>query len=89
MSNVILLSHKRECNISICNNMEYMMLSKINQKDKQHMISLMCGILKTTTTKNKQRGKNEETNYKKQTFNYREQTDGYQRGGGWGDGRNK
>ena len=26
---------------------------------------------------------------KKQTLNYREQMDGYQRGGGWGDGGNR
>ena len=30
-----------------------------------------------------------ETQTKKQTLNYREQTDGDQRGGGWGDGRNR
>ena len=47
--NGILLSHKKELNLAICNNMddlEGIMLSEISQteKDKYSMISLKCGI---------------------------------------------
>ena len=40
-------------------------------------------------TKQASIGKKEERQAKKQTVNYREQTDGYQRGGGWGNGLNR
>ena len=50
-------------------------LSEVNQteKDKYHMISLMCNLKKNKRV-NKQRN---------QTYKYREQTDGYQRAGEW------
>ena len=38
---------------------------------------------------NKQKGKKKERQIKKQTLHYREQTDGHQRGGERGDGRNR
>ena len=42
------------------------------------------------TKQNKQaRGKIREGELKKETFHHREQTDGYQREGGWGDGKVK
>ena len=55
-------------------------LSKISQseKDKYHMLLLICGIKKQNQWKKRQT--------KKQTLNYREQTYGYQRGGEWGMG---
>ena len=37
---------------------------------------------------NEQRGKKRQRQTRKQTLNYREQADGYQRGGGCGDGLN-
>ena len=44
----ILLSHKKEQNNAICSNMnlEIVILSEVSQaeKDKYHMISLICGI---------------------------------------------
>ena len=48
--NGILLSHKKECNNAICSNMDgprdcHTEWSK-SDKDKYHMISLVCGILK-------------------------------------------
>ena len=70
--------------------LESIMLTEISwsEKDKYHIISLMCG---TTTTKNPKQmskgGKRERGKQtKKQTLNYREQTDGYQRGGERVDG---
>ena len=49
----ILLSHKRELNNATCGNMvdlEILTLSELSQKekDKHHMVSLICGILKMT-----------------------------------------
>ena len=46
------ISHQKEWDLAICNNMddlENIMLSEISQsdKDKYHMISLICGIYKT------------------------------------------
>ena len=45
MNNGILLSHKNEWNLAICNNMD----AKWNksEKDKYHMISLIYGNAKT------------------------------------------
>ena len=65
------------------------MLSEISQsgKDKYHMISLICGIKKTKHMNMGVNKKDRQT--KKQILNYREQTDGYQKGGGWGNGLNK
>ena len=46
----VLLSHKSEENLAICNNMfeprGHYILSEVTQieKDKYHMISLLCGI---------------------------------------------
>ena len=67
--------------------LESIMLSEISQseKDKHHVISLICGIQETkqmNIARKKKRGRQT----RKQTLNYREQTDGYQRGDGWGDG---
>ena len=61
-------------------NLESIMQSKISQseKDKYHMILLMCGIPETKQA-NKRGRKGQH-----QTLNYREQTDGYQRDGGKG-----
>ena len=47
--NGILLGHKKEQNNAICNNIcniATVMLSEVSQiqKDKYHMISLICGI---------------------------------------------
>ena len=47
--NGILLSHKKEQNHAICSNrmdLEIIILSEVSQKekDKYHMISLICGI---------------------------------------------
>ena len=47
--NGILLSHKKELNNAICSNMmdlEIVILSEVSQteKDKYHMISLICEI---------------------------------------------
>ena len=46
--NGILLSHQKEWNLAICNNMDgaRMYYAKLNkwEKDKYHMISLICGI---------------------------------------------
>ena len=46
--NGILLSHKKEGNSAICNNLEGIMLSEISQieKDKYYILSLICGIKK-------------------------------------------
>ena len=48
-----LLSHKKEVNNAICNNMDrprdYQTLREVTQKDKYHMISFICGILKYET----------------------------------------
>ena len=48
-----LLSHKKEVNNAICNNMDrprdYQTLREVTQKDKYHMISFICGILKHGT----------------------------------------
>ena len=58
MFNGILLSHKEEWNPAICDNMEgpreYYAKWNKSQKDKYHMISLICGIWKTKQTKQKQ-----------------------------------
>ena len=52
--NGILLSHKKEQNNAICSNMDgprdcHTEWSK-SEKDKYHMISLICGILKKDTS---------------------------------------
>ena len=48
--NGILLSLKKECNNAICSNMDglrdYHTKRSKSDKDKYHMISLTCGILK-------------------------------------------
>jgi len=64
--NGILLSHKKECSLTICNTwmeLESIMLSEISQseKDKYHMISLICGIKET---KQMNMGKKREANHK-------------------------
>ena len=71
-----LLSHNKEWNCAICNNMDgprryYAKWNKL-EKDKYCMISLVCGIL------------NEQTTKQKQSFRYGEQTGGCQRGRDWG-----
>ena len=45
MCNGLLLSHKKEWNLAICDNMAGLMLSEKSQteKDKYCMISLTCG----------------------------------------------
>ena len=49
----ILLSHKNEWNIAICSNMhgprDYHTMWNKSDKDKCHMISLICGIWKNDT----------------------------------------
>ena len=42
----MLLSHKKETNLVVCNNLEGIMLSEISQieKDKYCVFSLICGI---------------------------------------------
>ena len=51
--NGILLSHEKEWNNAICNNMDgprdYHIKWRKTDKDKYHMISLICGILKNDT----------------------------------------
>ena len=51
--NGILLSHKKEWNNAICSNMDglrgYHTKWSKSDKDKYHMISLICGILKNDT----------------------------------------
>ena len=46
--NGILFSHKKEWNLAICNDMdgatEYYAKQSKSEKDKYHMISLICGI---------------------------------------------
>ena len=56
-------------------NFQSTMLTEISQteKDKYHMISLICGILKRKQTEQN----------KTQTHRYREQIDGCQRAGWW------
>ena len=53
--NVILLSHKKQQNNAICSNMDGprdIILSEVSQteKDKYHMISLICGIEKKSAS---------------------------------------
>ena len=84
--NGILLGHKKEWNLAICNHTdgarEFNAKWNKSEKGKYHMISLTCGIEETKQMSKEKK----ETQTKKQTLNYREQTNGYQRGGGWGDG---
>ena len=64
---------------------EYHAKQNKSEKDKYHMISLICGISETKQmNKGKKRERDRERQTKNQTLNYREQTDGYQKGGGWG-----
>ena len=77
MHNALLLSHKREQKNAICSNimeLETLILSEGSQeeKDKDHVISLICGISNTAQT-------NLSTK-QKQTHRRREQTCGYQGG---------
>ena len=49
LHNGILLGHKKEENFTLCNSMDgpgehYAKWNKHSQKDKYHMISLICGI---------------------------------------------
>ena len=80
IQNGIVLSHKKEWNLAICNNMDgprdYH--DKWNKSDRERQILYdftTCGIQKkkkwTNITK------------EKQSHRYREQTGGCQRGGGW------
>ena len=52
--NGILLSHKKASNNAICSNMDgprdYHTKSSKTEKDKYHMISLICGIKKKSDT---------------------------------------
>ena len=75
-----LLSHKKGWNYTICNNMDgpradHTKWSK-SEKEKYHMISLICGIWRIMQinlfTK------------EKQSHRHRKQTYGYQRGKEWG-----
>ena len=43
----------------------------------------------SSKTNEQRKTRERERQIKKQTLNYREQTDGYQKGGGWGDGLNR
>ena len=66
----IILSHKKEWNLSTCNNMDghgghYAKWNKAD-KDKYCMISLICGIKKIQQTS--------DYNKKKQAHRHREQT---------------
>ena len=73
---VILLSHKKEWKISICNNMEGIRLSEINQtKTNTVWYHLYVGPKKYNKLVN--------TTKQKQTHRFWEQTSGYQ----WGQGR--
>ena len=49
--NGILFSHKKEWKAAICSNVNVIMLSKINQteKEKYYVISLICRIQKNNT----------------------------------------
>ena len=68
------LAIKKEGNPDICDNMDelrgYCARWNKLEKDKYHMISLICGIYK-----------NKKTNKKEQAHRYREQIGGYQVGG--------
>ena len=80
----ILLSHKKDEILSFVTtwmDLEGIMLSEISQteKDKYHVISLMCGISKTKQANIKQ----------KQSYRYREQTSDCQREWGKGEERNR
>ena len=59
--------------------LEIITLSEVSHrdKDKYHMISLICGILKKKIQMNL-------FTKQKQTHRHRKQTQGYQRGKGWG-----
>ena len=53
----ILLSHEKERNLDICNNMDrlpghYAKWNKSDRERQYHIISLMCGVLKTKTKNN-------------------------------------
>ena len=74
----MVLSHKKEWNLIICNNMygPRVYCAKWNKSDRErqmHYISLIRGIWKTKI--------NEQTK-QKQTHRYREQIDGHQMGEG-------
>ena len=60
-----------------------------SEKDKYHMISLICSIKKTdkqiSSKELKKRERERGGQTKKQTLTYREQTDDYQRGGWRGE----
>ena len=78
--NGILLSHKKEQNDAICSNMDgprdYHTKWSQKEKDKYHMVSLICGIWNMTQM-------NLSTK-QKQTHRHREQTCDCQGGGSWG-----
>ena len=77
--NGILLSHKKEWNIAVCSTMErprdYHSKWSKSEKDKYHMISFICGVLKSDTN---------ELIYKIETHRHRKQTYDYQRQKGGG-----
>ena len=60
------------------------MLSEISQSEKDKLRYDLTHMWKLRNKTNKKRGKKTQT--KKQTLHYREQTDGYQQGGGQGNG---
>ena len=78
----ILLSHKKEIMpfAVTCVDLEIIVLSEVSQteKDKYHMISLICRILK------KKKIQMNVFTKQKQTHRQRKQTYGYQRGEVWG-----
>ena len=81
--NGILLSHKKNEIMSFAAtwmDLEIIILSEVSQaeKDKYHVISLICGILNMTQRNLFMK--------QKQTHGHRKQTYGYQRGKGVGEG---
>ena len=78
INNGILLSHKKEWNNAICSNMDATRdyHTKWSQKEKYHMISLICGIQNRTQMNLSMK--------QKQNHGHWEQTGGCQGGGGGG-----
>ena len=80
--NGILFSHKKEWNNAICSNMDgpkdYHTKWSKSEKDKYHVISLICGISSMTQMNSSMK--------QKQTHRHRKQTFVYQRGKGSEEG---
>ena len=86
----ILFSHKKEWNLAICKGMDGAREYNAKQnKRKKNTVWFHSDVKFKKENKQAKEKRKRERQTKKQTLNYREQTDGYQRGGGWGDGWNR